>query len=122
MGTRWSLGHDQEDDTQAFGPVPRHATQWRVPPWLPPLIAMVCTVVPLVLAWLGLAAYLPFLSTGTPAGDAHRREVFLNAAIAVGVILPLAGVVLSALARQWAIGVYLVIVLAVVVTGGIWLG
>jgi hypothetical protein len=117
-----SVGHEQEDDTQSFRPVPRRVSQWHVQPWLPPLIAMVCTVVPLVLAWLGLAAYLPFLSTGTPAGDAHRREAFLNAAIAVGVLLPLVGVVLSALARQWAIGVYLVIVLAVVVTGGIWLG
>lgn len=117
-----SVGHEQDDDTQSFRPLSRPVTQWQVPPWVPPLFAMVCTVAPLVLAWLGFAAYLPFLSTGTPAGDAHRREVYLNAAIAVGVVLPLAGVVLSALARQWAIGGYLVVVLAVVVTGGIWLG
>ncbi|HEX6443719.1 MAG TPA: hypothetical protein VF053_01420 [Streptosporangiales bacterium] len=121
MGTS-SVGHEQDDDTQTFRAAPRRVSQWQVPPWLPPLLAMVCTVVPLVLAWLGFAAYLPFLSTGTPAGDAHRREVFLNAAIAVGVLLPVAGVVLSALARQWAIGVYLVVVLAVVITGGVWLG
>lgn len=117
-----SVGHEQEDDTRSFHAVPRRVTHWHVRPWLPPLFAMVCTVAPLVLAWLGFAAYIPFLSTGTPAGDAHRREVFLNAAIAVGVVLPVIGVVLSALARQWAIGVYLVIVLAVVVTGGVWLG
>lgn len=117
-----SVGHEQDDDTQSFRPVPRRVAHWQVPPWLPPLLAMVCTVVPLVLAWLGFAAYLPLLSTGTSAGDAHRREVFLNAAVAVGVVLPLAGVVLSALTRQWAIGVYLVVVLAVVVTGGVWLG
>lgn len=117
-----SVGHEQDDDTQAFRPVSRRIAQWHVPPWTPPLFAMVSTVAPLVLAWLGFAAYLPFLSTGTPAGDAHRREAYLNAAIAVGVLLPLAGVLLSALTRQWAIGVYLVVVLAVVVTGAIWVG
>lgn len=117
-----SLGHEQDDDTQTFRPISRPVWRRHVPQWLPPLFAMVCTVAPLVLAWLGFAAYLPLLSTGTPAGDAHRREVFLNAAIAVGVVLPLAGVVLSAMARQWAIGVWLVIVLTVVITGGVWLG
>lgn len=117
-----SVGPEQDDDTQTFRPVPRRVSQWQVPLWLPPLFAMVCTVVPLVLAWLGFAVYLPFLTTGTPAGDVHRREVLLNAAVAVGVVLPLAGVVLSVLTRQWAIGVYLVVVLVVVVTGGLWLG
>ncbi|MBO0829199.1 MAG: hypothetical protein J2P24_15610 [Streptosporangiales bacterium] len=121
MGTS-SVGHEQDDDTQSFRPMSPRVMRWPVPQWAPPLLAMVCTVAPLVLAWLGFAAYLPFLSTGTPAGDAHRREVYLNAAIAVGVVLPLVGVVLSALARQWAIGGYLVVVLVVVVTGAVWLG